>query len=163
VDEAGQDDSRVYLRHAIATLAYRGGKVLRGVPDGFGAFDPGHGTRTPAAILAHVCDLLDWASSFARGQEVWQDSEPGRWDDDVNRFHAALRTLDDDLSRPGAVALPWARVFQGPIADALTHIGQLALLRRMAGFAVRGENYFRAEIVPGRVGPEQAAPRREFD
>ena len=54
-------------------------------------------------------------------------------------------------------------MFQGPIADALTHIGQIGMMRRMAGAPVRGENYFKADIAAGRVGAEQSAPRFEFD
>jgi hypothetical protein len=156
-------DARDYLRHALATVAYRGGKVLRGAPPGFGSYKVGGTSRTAADILAHVCDLLDWSLSLLSGQEVWRDSPPAAWDSDVRRFFGALGTLDERLAVPGALGCPWTRLFQGPIADALTHIGQLALLRRLAGSAVRGENYFKAEIASGRVGPDQPAPRREFE
>ena len=118
---------------------------------------------TPSQILAHVCDLLDWSLSLVRGQEVWRDSSPGPWDSDVRRFFLTLSSLDDLLTMSGSMACAWTQLFQGPIADALTHIGQLAMLRRLAGSAVRGENYFTAAIASGRVGPDQAAPRREFD
>ena len=163
MDEELQVNARDYLRHSLATLAYRGGKVLRGAPPGFGSFKVGGTSRTPSEILAHVCDLLDWSLSLVRGQEVWRDSSPGAWDSDVQRFFSTLGTLDELLAVPGSLGCPWTRLFQGPIADAFTHIGQLALLRRLAGSAVRGENYFKAEIVSGRVGPDQAAPRREFE
>jgi hypothetical protein len=155
--------AREYLRHSIATLAYRGGKALRGAPEHFGSFRAGETSRTPAQILAHVCDLLDWALSLVRGTEAWRASTPGTWDEDVARFHAAIRALDDALAGDHALGDVWPRLFQGPIADAFTHIGQIAMLRRLAGSAVRGENYARADIVAGRVGPEQAVPRREFD
>jgi hypothetical protein len=163
VNEELQVNARDCLRHSLATLAYRSGKVLRGVPPGFESFKVGVTSRTPSEILAHVCDLFDWALSLVRGQEAWCDSSPGPWDSDVQRFFGALGALDDLLAVPGSLECPWTRLFQGPIADAFTHIGQLALLRRLAGFAVRGENYFKAEIVSGRVGPDQAAPRREFE
>jgi len=163
VDKDQQVDARQYLRHSLATLAYRGGKVLRGAPPGFGSFKIGGTSRTPSEIVAHVCDLFDWTLSLVRGQEVWRDSSPGPWDSDVQRFFSTLRTLDELLAVPGSMGCPWTQLFQGPIADAFTHIGQLALLRRLAGSAVRGENYFKAEIVSGRVGPDQAAPRREFE
>jgi hypothetical protein len=156
-------DAREYLRHALATLAYRGGKALRGAPPGFGAFKAGPTSRTPSQVLAHTCDLLDWGLTLVRNQEAWRDSPPADWDADVRRFFDGLETLDRELSSPHALGCPWARLFQGPIADALTHIGQLTMLRRLAGAAVRGENYFRADIVSGRVGPEQAAARREFE
>jgi hypothetical protein len=154
---------REYLRHALATLAYRGGKALRGAPEGFGAFKASATSRTPAQILAHVCDLLDWALSQVRGQEAWHDSAPGAWDDDVRRFHAGLKALDDELSNGQTLGRPWTHIFQGAIADAFTHIGQINFLRRLAGAPVKGENYSRADIVRGRVGAEQGAPKREFD
>jgi hypothetical protein len=162
VDEGLHANARDCLRHALATLAYRGGKVLRGAPPGFGSHRVGSTSRTPSEILAHVCDLFDWSLSLVRGQEVWRDSAPVAWDSDVQRFFEALGALDERLAQPGSIGCPWTRLFQGPIADAFTHIGQLALLRRLAGSPVRGENYFKAEIVLGRVGPDQAAPRREW-
>jgi hypothetical protein len=97
-----------------------------------------------------------------RGESVWRETPPGRWEDDVLRFHAALERLDAFLTSEAPLAHPPGRIFQGPIADALTHIGQLAMLRRMAGSPMRGENYFVADIVSGRLGPEQAPPMREF-
>ena len=155
--------AREFLRHAVATLAYRGGKALRGAGEAFGGFRVGETTRTPARILAHVGDLLDWALAQVRGQEAWKDSEPSGWESEVARFHAGLAALDAHLASDAPLAAPPQRVFQGAIADALTHVGQIALLRRLAGSPVRGENYSRAEIVAGRVGAEQAPPRREFD
>jgi hypothetical protein len=155
-------DAPQFLRHTLATLAYRSEKVLHGAPPEFGAFNVGPTTRTPSEILRHLCDLLEWALSQARGQEKWPDSSSGAWDDDVQRFFATLRTLDEQLAE-SPLNCPWTRLFQGPIADALTHVGQLALLRRLAGSAIRGENYFKAEIMTGHVGPNQPAPRREFE
>ena len=155
-------EARDYLRHALATLAYRGGKVLRDAPEGFGAFRIGDSSRTPAQILAHVCDLLDWAASLLNGKEAWRDSTPASWNDDAARFFQALRAVDDALASPEPLPCPWPRLFQGPIADALTHVGQLAMLRRAAGAPVRAENYYKAEIIVGRVGPDQPPPRREF-
>jgi hypothetical protein len=163
VDDELEVNAREYLRHALATLAYRGGKVLREAPPGFGSFRVGDTSRSASAILTHVCDLLDWSLSLLRGQEIWRDSSPGVWDDEVRRFFDTLGALDQRLAAPGALGCPWTRLFQGPIADAFTHIGQVALLRRVAGSAVRGENYFKAEIASGRVGPDQSDPRREFE
>ncbi len=163
MDEERPVDARHYLRHSLATLAYRGGKALRGAPPSFGSFKIGPTSRTPSEILAHVCDLFDWALSLVRGQEVWRNSTPGTWESDVQRFFSALGALDQALAGQGPLGCPWTRLFQGPIADAFTHVGQLALLRRLAGSAVRGENYFKAEIMTGHVGQDQAAPRREFD
>jgi hypothetical protein len=154
---------RALLRHTVATLAYRGNKVLRGAPEGFETFEARPGTRTPGQILAHIGDLLDWALHLARGEHVWKDSAPLAWAEGEARFTAALRAFDDHLASDAALAMPAERLFQGPVADALTHVGQIAMLRRMAGSPVRGENYVKAEIVAGRVGGDQAAPKREFD
>jgi hypothetical protein len=157
------ETERQLLRHTLATLAYRGGKVLRGAPDGFSAFRAFETTRTPGQVLAHIGDLLDWALSIARGEQEWRDSPTQTWAQDSQRFFTALSALDAYLASGQPLESPPEKLFQGPIADALTHVGQLAMLRRMAGAPVRGENYFRAEIVAGRVGPNQVAPRFEFD
>jgi hypothetical protein len=153
------------LRHTLATVAYRGGKALRGAPASFADFRSGDSTRTPLAIVAHLSDLFDWALSIARGKQVWRDSSAAarNWDEEVARFFAALASFDGFLASGKEPAVPLEKLFQGPIADALNHIGQLALLRRLAGAPIKGENYYMADIAAGRVGPEQAAPRREFD
>jgi hypothetical protein len=151
------------LRHTVATLAYRGGKVLRGVPPEFAGFRAGETTRTPAQILAHLGDLLDWALSLAEGRQAWHDSPPLDWEQGATRFFAALQAFDQRLSAGAPLACSAEGLFQGPIADALTHVGQIALLRRLAGCPVRGENYLAAEITAGRVGPDQASPKREFE
>jgi hypothetical protein len=157
------EPERRVLRHTVATLAYRGGKTLRGAPEGFSAFCGSETTRTPGQILAHIGDLLDWALSIAQGKQEWRNSQPQSWDQDSQRFFAALAAFDAYLASGEPLSAPVEKLFQGPIADALTHVGQIAILRRMAGAPVRAENYFRAEIVAGRVGADQAAPRREFD
>ena len=159
------DPARDLLRHTLATLAYRGGKALRGATPGFAGFRASQsaGTRTPGQILAHLGDLLDWAVSLAAGEQVWKETPPGEWDRDVERFFIALDRFDRALAAPGPLGRPPEKLFQGPIADALAHVGQIALLRRMAGAPIRGENYFKADIAAGRVGNDQSAPRFEFD
>lgn len=159
---AASDAGRQLLRHTVATVAYRGGKALRGAPESFARFETGEKPRTPAQILAHLGDLFDWALSTACGEQTWKDSQPLAWDAEVERFFAALKKFDDFLASSEALRAPAQGLFQGPIADALTHVGQLAMMRRLAGCPIKGENYFRAEIVAGRVGAEQVAPRREF-
>ena len=154
--------NRHWLRHTIATLAYRGGKAVRDAPAQFAEFRAGEGSRSAGQILAHIGDLLDWALSVARGQQAWHDSTPQAWHADVARFFAGLQSLDAFLASDAPLGVTSEQLFQGPIADALTHVGQIAMLRRLAGSPVRAENYMRAEIVPGRVGPEQSAPRRDF-
>jgi hypothetical protein len=160
---APPDPVRDLLRHTLATLAYRGGKVLRGAPPEFSSFRAAEGTRTPGQVLAHIGDLLDWAHSLASGAHVWKETPPGAWDGDVERFFAGLKRFDDDLASPNPLGFPPGKLFQGPIADALAHVGQIALMRRMAGAPVRGENYFKADIAAGRVGAGQSPPRFEFD
>ncbi len=158
-----QDASRELLRHTLATLAYRAAKALRGAPGGFAQWRVVPTTRSAGEILVHLGDLLDWALSLAQGAEQWHDGVPGSWEQDEIRFFAALGAFDAYIAAGAPLHVSAARLFQGPIADALTHVGQLATLRRVAGTPVRGENYFRADIVLGRVGPEQPTPRREFD
>lgn len=151
------------LRHTVATLAYRAGKALRGAPPTFASFEASPGTRTPVQILAHMGDLLDWALGLADGKYEWHDSDPLPWDREVGRFFGALQALDRRLASEEPLGYEAEKIFQGPVADALTHTGQLTMLRRMAGTPVRGESYFRADIVTGRVGPEQVPAKKEFD
>lgn len=151
------------LRHTVATVVYRGAKTLRDTPPGFDTFRIKPGSRAPIEILAHIGDLFDWALSMAKGAEVWHDSVPQGWDEQVERFFRTSAAFDEFLCSSSGLACSAERLFQGPIADALTHIGQLAMLRRLYGYPIRGENYFKAEITVGKVGPEQVAPQIEFD
>jgi len=156
-------EERLLLRHTVATLAYRAKKVLADVPPGFAGFHASEDSRSAVQILAHMGDLFDWALSIADGRQVWKDATPLPWDEEALRFYAALRRFDDRLADPTELKATAAALFQGPVADALTHLGQIALLRRLAQAPVRGENYHKAEIVAGRIEPgTQAAPRREF-
>jgi hypothetical protein len=157
------DSTRQLLRHAVATVAYRASKALRGAPDHFGSFHIGDKTRTPAQILAHMGDLFDWALSIAQGQQTWRDSIPLPWSSEVERFFAAARKFDDLLASDEPLHGSAEGLFQAPVADALNHIGQIAMLRRLAGSPIKGENYYKSDIAAGRVGIEQSAPRREFE
>jgi hypothetical protein len=154
---------REILRHTLATLAYRGGKVLRGAPEGFATFRIGESSRTPGEILAHLGDLFNWAHHLLAGEHVWSEASSGSWEEGTSRFFEGLARLDAYLASEAPLGFQPEQLFQGPIADAFTHVGQLAMLRRLAGSPVRGENYFKADIAAGRVGPEQSPPRREFD
>ena len=156
------DSNVAFLRHALATLAYRGGKALRGAPADFCDFRAAAGTRTPGEILAHLLDLLDWSLGLCDGRHVWRNSAVLPWDQAVARFHAGLEALDYRLATGNPVTNPEG-LFQGPIADAFTHVGQISMLRRIAGGPVKGENYYKAEIVTARLGAAQAAPAVEFD
>jgi len=156
-------DARALLRHALATLAYRGGKAVRNAPASFANYRCGESSRTPVQILAHMGDLMDWGLSIAEGRQAWHDSTPLAWDRECERFFAALKRLDDYLASEKPLQVSVEKLFQGPVADALTHIGQIALLRRLARAPIRGESYFMAEITTGRVGQDQPPPRKEFD
>lgn len=156
-------ESRALLRHTVATLAYRGGKAIRNAPASFADYRCGESSRTPGQILAHIGDLMDWGLSIAEGHQTWQNSAPLPWDQECERFFAALQKFDDYLASEKVLHVSVEKLFQGPAADALTHIGQIALLRRMAGGPIKGENYFVAEITGGQVGKKQPAPRQEFD
>ena len=154
--------ARALLRHTVATLSYRAGKVVRDAPAHFADYPVSADSRTPVRILAHIGDLLDWALWLARGEQRWKDSTPLAWDMEVARFFGALEQLDAYLSSDAPLASSAETIFQGPVADALTHVGQLAMLRRLVGSPVRGENYAKATIVAGRVGSDQTPPSVEF-
>ncbi|MGH9504558.1 MAG: hypothetical protein ACRD20_17030 [Terriglobales bacterium] len=157
------DPKRELPRHTVATLAYRGGKAVRNAPAGFAEFRGCESGRSVGQILAHLGDLLDWGLSTAQGRQTWKNSEPLPWEQETQRFFSALRKFDDYLASAEPLQVSAEKLFQGPVADSLTHVGQIAMLRRMAGGPMKGESYFVAEIVSGRVGPEQAAPKKEFD
>lgn len=157
------DNRRELLRHTVSALAYRARKVLHDVPECYASFTIGETSRTPEQILAHMGDVLDWALSLAIGKEKWNDSTPRPWADEVERFFEALHRVDEYLSSDARLGRSCETIFQGPIADALTHVGQLSMLRRLAGKSVRGENYARAEIQVGRVGQQQSPSQMEFD
>jgi hypothetical protein len=156
------DAQRELLRHTLATLAYRAAKTLRGAPESFANYQSPDGSKAPVVILAHMGDLIDWGLSMADGRRQWNNATPLPWDQEVARFFAAMKTFDDYLASEVELKAPLEKLFQGPIADALTHTGQLATLRRMSGAPMKGENYYQADIAVGRVGAEQVPPKREF-
>ena len=155
------------LRHTLATLAYRSAKVVRDVPADFSTFTPTPGSRSAGQILAHMGDLMDWSVSIVEDKQTWHDSTPLAWDADTRRFFAGLAKFDQLLAGPRDAA-PGLRegteekLFQGPVSDALTHVGQLAILRRIAGAPIKGENYFAADVKAGRVGQDQTPPKQQF-
>jgi hypothetical protein len=154
------DGKREFLRHTLATLAYRAARAVDGAPDEFAEFN-GAG-RTPAAILAHMGDLFNWALSIAKGAEKWHNSVPLPWAEEKKRFFAALAALDALLAGEEPLQAPLERLFQGPVADALTHTGQLAMLRRLSGFPKKDEDFFLANIAVGQVSAEQPAPVMQY-
>jgi hypothetical protein len=161
-DSAPADPKCELLRHALATLAYRGAKTIRNTTEGFAAFQACEGMRQPGQILAHIGDLMDWGLSMANGKREWHDSKPLPWEKEGERFFASLKRFDEYLASGEPQHAPLEKLLQGPVADALAHVGQIAILRRMAGLPMKGENYYKAEITVGRVGAHQAAPKLEF-
>ena len=151
-------DKRLLLRHALATLAYRTTRALENAPMNFAIFNGAE--RQPVQILAHMGDLLDWALSLARGEANWHNSHLVSWQEEQRRFFASLEALDNFLASKAPLYAPVDRLFQGPVADALTHTGQLAMLRRLAGSPTRGEDFYAAGIQTGQVGPVQPAPAK---
>ena len=150
------------LRQLAATLAYRAAKVLRDVPPSFAHYTCGDSTRTPLRIVAHLADLMAWGTSIAKGGYDWQAGGGDDWNVEVDRFFSGLAALDAALAADDFNGSA-DKLIQGPLADALTHVGQLAMMRGMAGVPVRPESYAKAAITIGRVGRDQAAPGREFD
>jgi hypothetical protein len=151
------------LRHLLATLAYRAAKVLRDAAAEFATFSSGPTVRRPVQIVAHMGDLMDWALTLTRGEYVWKAAGSDDWDREVRRFFHGLDALDRAIAAGSLPAAAAEQLIQGPLADALTHVGQLAMLRGAFGEPVRPESYARADIIVGRTGLDQAAPRREFD
>ncbi len=124
---------------------------MRGTPDGFSDFRIAPGSRSAGEILAHIGDLLDWALIMAKDKHVWHESAPQAWTKDVERFFTALAAFDAFIVSDAPLQAPLERLLQGPVADALTHVGQIAMMRRLAEAPLKGENYFKADIAVGRI------------
>jgi len=154
---------RELMRHTLAALAYRAAKTMRGVPESFANFKaPGAG-RTPLSIVAHMGDLFDWALSMANGVGKWNSATAQGWDAECARFFTSLKAFDDRLASDEPLHYEWTRLFQGPVADALTHAGQLAMLRRLSGAPMKGESYVQADVIIGRISMEQTPPDPKFE
>jgi hypothetical protein len=154
------NEKRELLRHTIAALAYRSARALDGAPEDFAAFESCG--RAPIKIVAHMGDLFDWALSAVQGSERWHNSSPLPWPEEKARFFAALKAFDGYIASDAPLHASAEALFQGPIADALTHVGQIAMMRRLAGSPARGENFFVATIAAGQVSAEQPAPVQPF-
>lgn len=156
-------EERTLLRHTLATLAYRAAKALRHVPPGFADYRISPTSRTPLQLVGHLGDLFDWANHIADGKWTWAANSIGAWDAEVDRFFRLLGRLDERLASERPLGNPAGAIFQGPIADALTHVGQLNMIRGAMGSPVRPESYGRAAIRVGQVGRDQPAPKAEYD
>lgn len=148
------------VRHYLAALAYRFHKAVAGAPDGFGDFAAGHGVRTPREIVHHVNGVLGYAEVIARtGEPIgWYEVPHLDWEGQVKLLHGVMGELDAALAAGGADPEQLHRLLQGPLADAMTHVGQIAMLRRMAGSPIPAENFYLADVEVGRVGADQPDP-----
>ena len=153
------DDRRKLLNHFLAALAYRTQKALREAPEDFGSYRAGEGVRTPAELVRHMASVLGYARTFFVGGTYWPDPLPSLAEE-IERFHENLGLLAQHLRNGDALleGMTEERLLQGPFSDAMTHAGQLALLRRLAGAPVPPENFIVAEIKEERLGPDQAEP-----
>jgi hypothetical protein len=152
-------DKRALLRHFLATLAYRTQKALRGAPPDFADFEAGNMVRSPADLVRHMTAVLGYARGLFR-EEAFQADAPAPFRIEVRRFHHMLEDLSDHLRGRDAIKeLTLERLLQGPLSDAMTHAGQLALLRRLHGSPIPPENFAGAEVDPTRLGEDQPPPR----
>ena len=148
------DLKRDVLRHMVATVAYRGGLAVADAPESFAEFRAHETIRTPGEILAHIGDLIEGSLHLVKGEMVYLTSHPLPWKDEITRFFSAVKAFDSYLASEAPLACPVEKLVQGPVGDALTHVGQIVMLRRMAGNPIRPEAYFTAEIVAGEVNEE---------
>jgi hypothetical protein len=148
------DLKRELLRHLVATLVFRGGLAVFDAPEKFAVFQIDENIRTPAQILAHIGDLLQGSLYLMKGELVYLNSAPLPWHEEVTRFFSAAKEFDSYLASDVPLAQPIEKITQGPIADALTHVGQIVMLRRAAGVPVRAASYFTVEIEPGVIDRE---------
>jgi len=148
------------LRHFLAAIAYRTQKALRGAPPGFGSFAAGNETRTPAWLVRHMASVMGYARTFFVGGRYVAEALP-TLDDEVARLHANIAALAEEIARPQwPDGITPARLLQGPLSDAMTHAGQLAMLRRLAGSPVPPEDFVYADVSAERLGRDQPAPAR---
>ena len=138
----------------VTTVAYRGGLAIVDAPESFASFRAASMTRTPGEILAHIGDLLEGSLHLLKGEMIYLTSTPLPWKDEVKRFFSAIKNLDSYFASDAPLACPVEKLVQGPIGDALTHVGQIVMLRRMSGSPIRPPGYFTADIVPGEINEE---------
>jgi hypothetical protein len=153
------NDKRSLLKHFLAALAYRTQKALRDAPPEFGSFEPPGDVRSPKELVRHMTSVLGYARTYFVGGSYWP--EPlSSLEEEVSRFHLMLEDLGQDLANgsPLLGEMTEEQLLQGPFADAMTHAGQLAMLRRFAGAPVAPENFIVADIKRDRLGSDQPKP-----
>jgi hypothetical protein len=152
------NEKRQILRHFLGALAYRTQKALRGSPDDFAAFDAGGGVRTPMELVRHMASVLGYARTFFIGGS-YSPQPLDSFKDEIERLHENLVDLRNDLDsgRP-MIDTTEERMLQGPFSDAMTHVGQLAMLRRLHGKPVPSENFILADVSAENVSSDQPDP-----
>jgi hypothetical protein len=96
-----------------------------------------------------------------RTQKALRDAPPEfpEFADAIAHFHEMVEDLARHLENGSPMREITPEVLlQGPFSDAMTHAGQLALLRRLAGSPVPPENFIFATITPENLTPNQALP-----
>ena len=153
------DDKRSLLRHFLAALAYRTQKALRDAPPEFDNFQAAGEVRTPVELVRHMTSVLGYARTFFIGGHYRPEPLPSL-KEEIIRFHSMLEELARHIEAgtPLLQGMSAERLLQGPFSDAMTHAGQLAMLRRLAGVPVPPENFIVADIEQDRLGIEQADP-----
>lgn len=146
-----RDKKRELCRHLLATVAFRANVAISDAPKDFASFKIAEIIRTPAEILAHIGDLVEGSYFLMKGEFVHLNSAPLEWKDEVKRFFTAVKDFDMFLASDEPLRQPIEKLTQGPLADALTHIGQIIMLRRAFGSPVQAASYFEAEIIPGKT------------
>lgn len=158
------NDKSFMLRHFLAALAYRTQKALRGAPESFGKFSAGNEIRTPTELIRHMTSVLGYARTFFIGGNYRPKPLPALADE-VERFHEMLEDLAAHIEKGTSLQgdMTAERLLQGPFSDAMTHAGQLAMLRRLAGVPVAPENFIVAKIDASRLGRDQPEPASPDD
>ena len=152
------DIQRETIRHVIASLAYRTQKALRGADESFANFSAGNGTRTPAELVRHMSSVIGYARTFFIGG-IFNAEQLPTFSNEVERFHILLGDLSAHLGSGTAIReISLNQLLQGPVSDAMTHAGQLAMLRRLAGSPVASENFIFADVSPEKLGSDQPLP-----
>lgn len=152
---------RALLRHVLGAIAYRTQKAVRDAPAGYPDFAAGHDVRTPAELLRHMTSLMGYTRTLFAGGTYPRTPEPlASWDEEVARFHAMLEAVGEVIDAAESLPVPAQELLQGPLADTLTHVGQLAMLRRLAGDPIPPESFIHADIRGDRLGVDQPSPAR---
>src|SRR5215211_5795745 len=146
------DMQRETIRHVLAALAYRTQKALRGADEGFAIFSAGNGTRTPSELIRHMSSVIGYARTFFIGG-IFRAEPLSTFSNEVERFHKLVGDLSAHLAAGTEIReISLNQLLQGPISDAMTHAGQIAMLRRLAGLPVASENFIFAEVSPDELG-----------